>query len=245
VLTYPGLDWPDLEKLFKITGHHWSLMRKCLARRYDGLKYIQTWEVHKSGVPHANVLMSSERLFHRVIENEWYEKSAILDPLAHECGFGHFRQIEPVRSDEAVSGYLAKLGLELSHHHTKDQTPYNAPRNFRRIRSSKGLLPPRFKDSSLTGALLFLPVEVVERRFANAEGEIDLSPLAAAEGCKGNPGFLRKRYFPRWIFPPIPRAKQPSWYGGRDRPIFSYREQPGLPRWKDYRTENKGYTWIF
>jgi hypothetical protein len=53
--------------------------------------------------------------------------------------------VEIVDSREAVSAYLVKVADEMSRATLKDgdQRPLGAPPHFRRIRTSRGLLPPR------------------------------------------------------------------------------------------------------
>lgn len=61
------------------------------------------------------------------------------------AGFGKRVWVEIVDSREAVAAYLVKVAHEISAaaFKTGDQRPLGAPRHFRRIRASRGLLPER------------------------------------------------------------------------------------------------------
>jgi hypothetical protein len=61
-----------------------------------------------------------------------------------------------------MAGYLVKLTRELTGAGPKNQIPVNAPRHFRRLRASKGLLPPRKKNDHVTGALVKIPIDELE-----------------------------------------------------------------------------------
>lgn len=153
VLTYPARKWPDVKELFRFGVIHWSRLRKRLVREYGNILYIQTWEVHKSGYPHVNVVISNAKLHAECLKDHFAVKKSFIDVAAQEVGFGYAKWLEPLRDTEAMAGYITKLGLELTGAHHKDQVPINAPRHFRRIRASRGLLPKRLKDETLTGQL--------------------------------------------------------------------------------------------
>jgi hypothetical protein len=53
--------------------------------------------------------------------------------------------VEIVDSGESMAAYLVKVAHEFSSSRFKvgDQRPLGAPRHFRRLRASRGLLPPR------------------------------------------------------------------------------------------------------
>ena len=84
--------------------------------------------------------------------------------MAVESGWGWFIGTPEVARDlEAVAGYVAKLSsgkaAVLAGEITKpSQAPVNAPLHFRRLRSSRGFLPPRRKNPELTGKLVFAPL---------------------------------------------------------------------------------------
>lgn len=152
-LTYPHHDWPRVAELFRFGVVSWSRLRKRLTREYGPIKYIQTWEIHKSGYPHLNVLVCNRVLFDRVHHDAAREKRTVLVPGAVACGFGKECWLESMRDRSRMAGYLTKLALELTGADIKDQVPVNAPPHFRRIRASRGLLPKRIKDDTITGTL--------------------------------------------------------------------------------------------
>lgn len=71
---------------------------------------------------------------------------AWLEREAERAGFGRITWAELLapRSLGSMAGYLVKLARELTGGASKggDQTPLSAPRGFRRIRASVGMLPP-------------------------------------------------------------------------------------------------------
>ena len=98
-------------------------------------------------------------------------RSRWLEPNARACGFGMRTWLEPVRDEGAMAAYTVKLAGEMG---KACQVPLNAPRHYRRLRASHGLLPPRPKNPDITGRLTRKEVEEVEHW--------DLSPLPAYQG---------------------------------------------------------------
>lgn len=153
VLTYPRFDYPNVEELFRAGKDHWNLLRKRIIKRWGEFKYIQTWEVHKSMYPHVNVTISNPGFYQAACDAPDYENAKFLQQQALASGFGKQCWAEPIRNADRMAGYLTKLGLELTGQAVKDQVPVNAPRHFRRIRASRGTLPPRTKNPEITGQL--------------------------------------------------------------------------------------------
>src|SRR5262245_30225082 len=60
VFTYPKREWPLVSQLFRFGYVSWSRMRKRFVKEWGPIKYIQSWEVHKSGYPHVNVVISNQ-----------------------------------------------------------------------------------------------------------------------------------------------------------------------------------------
>lgn len=149
------------EKRFKtyyLAGKCWDLLRKKLNWRYDAIAYIQTWERHKKGGCHCNLVIGNPQICYQV-EQDWKSwRRNILIPLAVSSGFGKIAWVE--RCDKAegrLAGYLTKLANELTDSSTKNQVPVDAPPHFRRIRASRGLLPKK-PDPELTGQLVRVPL---------------------------------------------------------------------------------------
>lgn len=91
------------------------------------------------------------------------------------AGFGRIAFLEGARDSEALAGYIAKLagtigtplegapsensliesmeGRMVGEIIKASQVPHDAPKGFRRLRSSKGFLPPKRRDEDITGAL--------------------------------------------------------------------------------------------
>jgi len=159
VLTFPQKKYPDAVQLFRDAKDMWSKLRKRLDYYFPGFKYIQTWESHKSGYPHANVVITHQGLFEQVCKDGFIVKDSILEPNARACGFGYVRSVGPVRKIGQFAGYLSKLSMEMADGIVKDQIPYHAPPKFRRLRASRGLLPPRLNLGTLKGKLYHIPAE--------------------------------------------------------------------------------------
>lgn len=162
VLTYPKGDYPDLDRLFRAGKDHWSILRKRLVREYGKILYIQTWEIHKSGYPHVNVTISNPGVYAAASACKKKDRPPWLLRHAVESGFGKQCYGKPIRSKYWMAEYMMKLSLELNGHSQKDQTPVNAPRHFRRLRASRGLLPKRLKNDKLTGRVYKCPVWLVD-----------------------------------------------------------------------------------
>jgi len=165
VLTYPHAKWPNTSDLFKFGVVSWSRLRKRLQRKFGKIEYIQTWEIHKSGYPHVNIAISNHSLYLLAESDFFRTKRDILDPMGKEVGFGHWTWFEALKSPEGYSGYILKKAAELTGANAKDQTPINAPRHFRRLRASQKLLPPRFRDDTITGRLHQLSAAKVADNF--------------------------------------------------------------------------------
>lgn len=136
----------------------WDRLRKRLVRSYGKLDYVQTVERHKRGGCHLNVVVGNPGLA-LAVESNWRKwRREVLIPSAVACGFGPVAWVE--RCDKAsgrLAGYITKLANELTGALGKDQVPDDAPPHFRRIRASRGLLPPA-PDSDMTGELVKVPV---------------------------------------------------------------------------------------
>lgn len=159
VLTFDPKRWPGGPfEAFSGSGKSWNRLRSNLTRRYGKLDYLQTWEATKKGWPHVNILIHNPK----ILSMDWREFRQDLKRRAVQAGFGEVLWVEPVRDKEAMAGYLTKLARELVGAVRKDQVPVNAPRHFRRIRASRGLLPKVFKNADYTGVLLQKPLELVE-----------------------------------------------------------------------------------
>lgn len=175
-LTYAQSEWWDWKAQYKESCQDWSklrlrfrrmLFRKGTKRRH--IPYIQTWERHKKEGIHAHVLLSNWRMMEEVAA-DWHKHSGDVDrilkdpetwhsrvlvPHCTESGFGQRCFAQPLRegTGEAMAGYLVSLANELVGAGGKDQIPFDAPPHFRRLRASKGLLPPIF-HGDMTGYLV-------------------------------------------------------------------------------------------
>lgn len=160
---------PDLETGYRDGGRRWNRLRSALHRRWGKIEYVQTWEQHKTGYPHLNTAIYNKRMLdYCTVEGCDHVKRVgrsvrLCDgyaqlrreyrELAERAGFGRVLWLEPVRDQERMAGYLVKLAREITGAAQKDQTPTRAPRHFRRLRASRGLLPKVHKNEAITGEL--------------------------------------------------------------------------------------------
>jgi len=144
----------------------WPKLRKRLTRKWGDFKYIALAEKHRDGWPHLNLLIRNEALAEACSEDGWKSvRKNWLEPHAVKSGFGMRTWIEPVRDAEAMSGYFVKLCGTAGEFTKSSQSPDNAPKNFRRLRASQGLLPPPHKNPDFTGCLEKEPLEIAEHRW--------------------------------------------------------------------------------
>lgn len=184
VPTVDPRDFRDRWHAFRAMGEFWDhRLRERLQREFGKLEYINTWEQHRSGWPHGNFLLRSDALLAHVRElgvevrkttgHNGEQRDALfpfyrreLARILPECGFGSrvwAELIEP-SSAHGMAAYLAKHSIadEFTRSRLKgsDQRCLDAPRGFRGLRSSRGLLPPRKTGSgNYTGFLVKRPIE--------------------------------------------------------------------------------------
>ncbi len=182
VLTFNPSNFPNKWAAYAAAGKCWDdHLRESLRRKGGKIGYLQTIEAHRSRWPHVNLLMSGpelqawvegmgvQRRLHRspISDRErqcllprawrqWFRAAAM------RAGFGPVCWVEIVSPDnaDAMAGYLLKLARELTGGVAgakAEQAPIDAPKGFRRIRASRGMLPPSTLrgtgDGPLTGAL--------------------------------------------------------------------------------------------
>lgn len=145
-------------KLFRDGVRCWAKMRKRIAYDHGPFKYIQTWEVTRKLWPHVHLAISNKDLFSNRGDDYKLAFDKTLGSMAVDCGFGREGWLKPLVDAESFAGYLCKLAKELTGGGKDYQVPVNAPKNFRRLRASVGLLPPAHKDPDITGILLKYPI---------------------------------------------------------------------------------------
>jgi len=155
----------------------WAKQRKRIFRKWKDFKYITLVEKHRDrtdketgeiiqGWPHLNILIRNEALAKACAGDGWKSvRRNWLEPVAKACGFGMRTWIEPVRGSEKMAGYFVKLCGTAGELSKPSQSPDNAPKNFRRLRASQGLLPLPYKNPDFTGCLEKEPLEIVEHRW--------------------------------------------------------------------------------
>lgn len=159
VLTFDPAFWPSAWQQCKQGVVLWSRLRKRLTREFGPIQYVQTWECHKSGLMHVNVLVGNKKLHALCSNGGWREfRQRWLKPAAVEVGFGFVCWVEPMRKKGGMAGYLVKLARELTGGGKDYQIPVDSPRHFRRLRASRGLLPPVETTGEWSGFLVSGPI---------------------------------------------------------------------------------------
>lgn len=158
-LTYDPKRWKTPWSMYRGGMFLWDKLRKRFLREFGKFDYVQTWEAHQSGSPHLNVAIANAE-FWRMCCMDWEGvRRSWLKPHATASGFGYILHVTVAYDRDGLAGYFTKLARELTGTAKKDQTPYDAPPHFRRLRASQGLLPPPYKDEDITGELYFRPVD--------------------------------------------------------------------------------------
>lgn len=134
----------------------WSKFLDRLEYHHGKIAYVQTWEKHRNGFPHVNVVIHNEQIWNLCQHDGWRSWRQSLIPHLTETGFGKVVHVEPLRPDtgKGLAGYLTKLSRELTGAGIKNQVPVNAPPHFRRIRASQGLLPPIHRPGKMQGVMI-------------------------------------------------------------------------------------------
>lgn len=159
VLTYDPKDWPNWLDQYRESKSIWQVMQKRLIRKYGPLAYIQTWERHLKGGLHVNLLLGNAKI-KKEVRCDWRAwRKSVLEPMAVASGYGRRTWVQEFQSGtaKAMAGYLTKLARELVGAGGKGQIPFDAPKHFRRLRASRGLLPPVAR-SDMTGFLALMPL---------------------------------------------------------------------------------------
>lgn len=225
VLTFDPSQWSDPWAAYTGAAKLWDKrLRRRLEWAYGRLDYLQTWERTRRGWPHLNLLLRSNeleryvgslphrrvwaqegdhgrgRMAHATAWRRW------IAAAAPECGFGRRVWCEIVDSREALAAYLVKVATEFSRSAFKDgdQRPLGAPPHFRRLRASRGILPPRMK------------LDVISR-VDRETGEVDYSlrevPVTASSDYTA---VLANRPFEEF-------EKGAGWTDVADARVFQYR----------------------
>lgn len=176
VLTFKfGPSELDRFKTYRLAYLCWDRLRKRLVRGYGPIHYVQTLERNRKGGCHVNVVIGNEEIA-LAVEKDWRKwRKQVFIPAAVACGFGKVAWVERLdRQTGRLAGYITKLANELTGSAAKNQTPDDAPLHFRRIRASRGLLPPA-PESDLTGELCKVPIPAYTGRMGTCCGLPDAS----------------------------------------------------------------------
>ncbi|NTX62626.1 hypothetical protein HUA74_18400 [Myxococcus sp. CA051A] len=189
---------PTLAGQYQGLQPRWAMLQKYLTRgwlegaipamgRFD---FVSVVEQHRSGQPHVNVIIHSPELAAHLREHgptdgdvaakrgpRWWRS------LVAHCGWGPLSSIGHARSKEDVASYSVKVSKGAVPHPTMvgevvklAQLPVAAPPRMRRVRSSKGFLPPARKppDPEREGGLMLHPTpEVMRQRQEEARAALE------------------------------------------------------------------------
>lgn len=240
VLTFDPADFDSSWDAYHRAGKLWDWsLRKRIERTFGPVEYVQTWERHVSArqFPHLNLILTGAGLRRAVneagVEERHYAgaghgrgRLCRFTPLrrwfaraAPETGFGRRVWVEVLDVEHSIAAYLAKAAQDLSAARWKagDQTPIGAPPHFRRVRASRGLLPPVPEPDPFVEGILVpkRPDEIpLVPHVATGEGLVDPAWL---DRTRLDAAAARAR---RKLEPPIPRFET-----GEER--VEYREVEG------------------
>lgn len=174
VLTFDPSRYADQWAAFTAGYFNWQKLSKRLIRSHGSLAYVQTWEAHKSGFPHANVALHNSSIWDSCKGDGWRAWRQALIPHLVKTGFGRVVHVEPLRPDTGagLAGYITKLSREMTGSGIKNQIPVNAPPGTRRLRTSRGLLEPIHRPGINEGMLI--PAKLARLVDFSAEGWLAL-----------------------------------------------------------------------
>lgn len=140
----------DRDDVYKRLVYALQNFQQYLKRKYGNpYKYVALIEQHRDGWPHVNILVHNP-VFFAATDKRFRETRQDCKAAAERCGFGRIFWLDSVSNKEAIAGYFVKLVGEAV---KMTQSPLAAPRRFRRLRASRGLLPPIFRNEGYTGRL--------------------------------------------------------------------------------------------
>lgn len=203
VLTFDPKDFDSSWDAYLRAGKLWhDVLRKRIAREFGRFEYVQTWERHVGGkqFPHLNLILTGPELREAAIEagieDRFYDGAGhgrgrvcrfthLRKWFAHavpQCGFGKRVWVEVLDAENSIAAYLAKAAQDLSSARWKagDQTTIGAPPHFRRVRASRGLLPPLPEAEFDTGLLVPLHPEAIPHVPHEVTGEAIVDPAFVA-----------------------------------------------------------------
>lgn len=208
VLTFNPAAFDSSWDAYRRAGVLWDKrLRQRIEHAFGPFCYIQTWERHvgPAQFPHLNLVLSGDGLRRATeeagVEDRYHAPAGhgkgrwCRFPLSRPwwtenvpaCGFGLRVWVEVLDREHSIAAYLAKAAEDLSAARWKagDQTPIGAPPHFRRLRASRGLLPPLPPPDPYTEGLL-VPRDLAHVPFvAHAStGEAIVDPAFVAQAIR-------------------------------------------------------------
>ena len=128
--------------------------------------YLSVWERTRRGWPHVHVVLRIEGMTEAILASGaaaatyrgtelvrvsgWQRR--VLAPAAEAAGFGPQLSCDSVDDVGGLSGYFSKLASEVAGAKAYQQ-PVTSPYRFRRVRASRGLVPPRRRAAGWNGSV--------------------------------------------------------------------------------------------
>jgi len=158
-LTFDPREEPDPFASFAAVYRCWRKASKRIRRGWGAFGYVATVEQTKRGWAHFHAVLFAPGLRKAAAAADWAGTGwKSFQAAMVGSGFGRIMYMDPVRTPAAAARYIAKLSIELARADVKDQTPVDAPPHFRRLRASRGVLPPPKKTGAYLGRLLKCPI---------------------------------------------------------------------------------------
>ena len=153
------------KKAYQSISKFSNALVKKIERSYGKIVGVQAVEQHKSGYPHLNFVFKFDEV--HGIDKEFIHSflKRFLTPEAVKCGFGRKTSADLIGEGEVdkVLSYVSKTGLSIISGETnkQSQVPMEAPKGFRRLRSIRGFLKEKKRESEYTGGIVKSSLEEI------------------------------------------------------------------------------------
>lgn len=156
----PPAGWTASEHPYHVAN--WAFgrrLKRTLRTKLGAFDYVATWEAHRSGLPHLNLIIDADAFGAEALGDAtrpgttpegrptieapalraWFRRAAMA------AGFGRVFWLEVCEPrGPGLALYVSKLSRELMSPTVKGQAPWRRPPRFKRYQASGGLLAARF-----------------------------------------------------------------------------------------------------
>ena len=106
VLTFDPAQYGNVWEAYKAAGKNWDdHLREALRHKGGKFAYLQTWEAHRSGWPHANLIISGDRL------RDWVESLGVVEGTTDAAGGRKRRTRFPVGFRDWLAAAAKRAGF--------------------------------------------------------------------------------------------------------------------------------------